>query len=90
MHKILYCKETCETTLLGYIHCIQSRGRDNPDKRRRKSEQRKRRSYIAEFSLEESSQFMQNLLVHVACHPGRKHVMYARGKINLSERERKP
>jgi hypothetical protein len=30
---------------------------------------------------------MQNLLVHVACHPRRKHVMYARGKINLSERE---
>jgi hypothetical protein len=30
---------------------------------------------------------MQNLLVHVACHPCRKHVMYARGKINLSERD---
>jgi hypothetical protein len=30
---------------------------------------------------------MQNLLVHVACHPRRKHVMYVRGKINLSERE---
>jgi hypothetical protein len=44
MHKILYCKETCETTPLGYIHCIQSRGRDNPDKRQRKSERRKRRS----------------------------------------------
>jgi hypothetical protein len=44
MHKILYCKETCETTPLGYIYCIQSRGRDNPDKRRRKTERRKRRS----------------------------------------------
>jgi hypothetical protein len=32
MHKILYCKETCETTPLGYIHCIQSRGRDNPER----------------------------------------------------------
>jgi hypothetical protein len=31
---------------------------------------------------------MQNLLVHVACHPRQKHVMYVRGKINLSERER--
>jgi hypothetical protein len=33
MQKILYCKETCETSPLGYIHCIQSRGRDNPNKR---------------------------------------------------------
>jgi hypothetical protein len=30
---------------------------------------------------------MQNLLVHVACHPRRKHLMYVGGKINLSERE---
>jgi hypothetical protein len=30
---------------------------------------------------------MQNVLVHVACHPRRKHLMYVRGKINLSERE---
>jgi hypothetical protein len=31
---------------------------------------------------------MQNLLVHVACHPRQKHLMYVRGKINLSDRER--